>query len=193
MATVTTRYRCPVTPDACPTFPRRGFCPHHEWERLVPERTFLTDEVEDAPAGPTDRPPADPPDTGPAAEAPPGRRGDRTEPAGPPPVRLALVLAGALVPVRDEGGAPTRLGRDAPDCAHVPELSGLDQVSRAHAELSWRAGRLFLTDTGSANGTYVDEQRITGPTQVWPGAHRLRLARDVEVSLVELDAFGAPC
>src|SRR5438094_726906 len=103
MATVTTRYRCPVTPDACPT--------------------------------------------------------------------------------------STRLGRDAPDCSHVPELSALDQISRTHAELTWHFGRLCITDTGSSNGTYVDGERITCRTQIWPGNHRLRLAQDVDVPLVELDEF----
>ncbi|MFF2810410.1 FHA domain-containing protein [Streptomyces sp. NPDC058000] len=185
MATVTTRYRCPVTPDACPTSPRRGFCPVHEWERLVPERTFLAAELEEEAVDPA----GDAVDEPAAGEATGHEAGGATG----PPVRLALVLAGALVPVRDEGGAPTLLGRDAPDCAHVPELSALDQISRAHAELSWHAGRLLLTDTGSANGTYVDDERITGPTQIWPGNHRLRLARDVEVTLVALDEFGAPC
>ncbi|CAO0826179.1 hypothetical protein SMICM17S_12746 [Streptomyces microflavus] len=35
LATVN-RYLCPVAPGECPSSPRRGFCPNHEWERLVP-------------------------------------------------------------------------------------------------------------------------------------------------------------
>ncbi len=102
------------------------------------------------------------------------------------------MLAGALVPVHAEGQGPTRLGRDAPDCAHVPGLAGLDQLSRNHAELAWHAGRLYITDLGSSNGTYVDGLRVTRPAQLWPGSHRLRLAEDVDVAVVELDEYGAP-
>ncbi|MFF2961821.1 FHA domain-containing protein [Streptomyces sp. NPDC057963] len=116
----------------------------------------------------------------------------QTPAQAPAPIRLALVLAGALVPLRSEGERPTPVGRDAPECAHVPGLAGLDQISRRHAELYWRSGHLCIRDTESANGTYVDGERITGPTRLWPGRHRLRLAEDVEVTVVELDEFGAP-
>ncbi|MGW7424929.1 FHA domain-containing protein [Streptomyces sp. NPDC054813] len=246
MATVTTRYRCPVTPDECPSSPRRGFCKVHEWEQLVAERVYVTAEPEDAPGssdpggsgsrseagagapgGSGDRPeagagapgrarvrpevPADRPrarTTRPTADANPRAPRDRT---AAPPTRLqsppasgrgatpapatpclALVLAGALVPVRAEGQGATRLGRDATDCAHVAGLAGLDQLSRNHAELTWHAGRLYITDLGSSNGTYVDGQLVTRPAQLWPGSHRLRLAEDVDVTLVELDEYGAP-
>lgn len=116
-------------------------------------------------------------------------RGAAPAPATP---CLALVLGGALVPVRAEGQGPTQLGRDASDCAHVPGLAGIDQLSRNHAELVWNAGRLYITDLGSSNGTYVDGQPVTRPAQLWPGRHRLRLAEDVDVTLVELDEYGAP-
>ncbi|CAO0827147.1 hypothetical protein SMICM17S_10702 [Streptomyces microflavus] len=105
------------------------------------------------------------------------------------------MLAGALIPVRGAGQDPTRLGREAPDCAHVPGLAALDQVFRAHAELYWHAGRLYVADTDSVNGTYVDGLRISRPAQLWPGGHRLRLADDpegVDVTVVELDEYGAP-
>ncbi|MET9880694.1 FHA domain-containing protein [Actinacidiphila glaucinigra] len=96
------------------------------------------------------------------------------------------------MPVRREGDTATLLGRDAPDCSHVPGLSALDQISRDHAELYWLSGHLFIRDTGSSNGTYVDGERITAPTRLWPGHHRLRLAQDVDVTVVELDEYGAP-
>ncbi|MEU9289730.1 FHA domain-containing protein [Streptomyces sp. NPDC048275] len=313
MTTETTRYRCPVTPDECPSSTRRGFCQTHEWERLVPERVYLVAESEDDAAqtsGPggddsgaagqgsggsgvagsdsdgsgTDARSTDARRGGPARAAGPGRRNqgptapnrestapnrerpapnyestapnrerpaphrDRPassqgdgrrnrppRPAGPttdgphapsgrstpavPPTRLqstptptprprqdtsrraapapaapclALVLAGALIPVRGVDQDPTQLGRDAPECAHVPGLAALDQLSRAHAELHWHAGRLYITDTDSSNGTYVDDELITRPTQLWPGGHRLRLAEDVDVDVVELDEYGAP-
>lgn len=247
MATVTTRYRCPVTPDDCPTSSRRGFCKVHEWEQLVPERVFLTADQTpgtdsgggngadhglahgadnggetDGSAGaaapsartasartaspkPAPRKPASPepaPQAGPANGTrgrPRDTRAGRPRPAAdrqsrprPTAVRIALVLAGALVPIRGAGEEPTRVGRDAPECAHVPGLAGLEQLSRAHAELTWRGDRLYIRDTCSANGTYVDGEEITDAVQLWPGRHRLRLAQDIDVSVVELDEYGAP-
>ncbi|MYV57586.1 FHA domain-containing protein [Streptomyces sp. SID3212] len=105
------------------------------------------------------------------------------------------MLAGSLIPVRGPGQEPTRLGRDTSDCAHVPGLAAFDQISRNHAELSWRAGGLYVTDTGSANGTYVDGKRVDRPVQIWPGVRRFGLAQPpeaVEVTVVELDEYGAP-
>ncbi|MYV52905.1 hypothetical protein GT042_10395, partial [Streptomyces sp. SID3212] len=66
MATVTTRYRCPVSPDECPSSPRGGFCEIHEWEQLVPQRAYLTaespsgDGAAGAAAGPGDGGPETP-------------------------------------------------------------------------------------------------------------------------------------
>jgi pSer/pThr/pTyr-binding forkhead associated (FHA) protein len=42
-------------------------------------------------------------------------------------------------------------------------------VSSRHARLSWQRGHLVLEDLGSANGTYVDGQRITQPTAIQVG------------------------
>ncbi len=226
-----TRYRCPVTPDDCPTSASRGFCAIHEWERLVPERVLISEELngpggsggsdgaperrpgdgggaasgrrqEDAGSGPGS---AHEPAAGGEAERPPrpsGTRPPRPVPTRPPivrptavrapTVRLALVLAGVLVPLRGEGEAPTRLGRDAPDCAHVTGLDLLDQISREHAEFFWESGRLYVRDTCSSNGTFVDGERIEEPARVWPGRHEVRLAQDVDLVVVEIDEFGAP-
>jgi hypothetical protein len=210
MATVTTRYRCPVS-DECPPSQRRGFCPNHVWEQLVPERIYLTAvlaDTADAPvaAGATDV--TDPAGAAGQAAAPaePEARAEapRRVPATPAPAtsqpaltatQLALVLLGALVPVCAADRGRTVLGRDAADCAHVPGLTELDQVSRLHAELHWHGGRLYVTDLGSSNGTFVDGERISRPTQLWPGAHRLQLAQHpeaVDVAVIELDEFGAP-
>jgi hypothetical protein len=216
MAAMSTRYRCPVTPDKCPSSPRRGFCRYHEWEQLVPERVYLTSESDDTtrPVGVgagSDTPAAPTP---PEAEAQPSPR--QPSPRQSPPRQstprqatprqadpglvavtpnLALVLLGALIPVRGAAEGRTRLGRDARDCAHVPGLARLDQISREHAELYWHAGQLYVTDLGSSNGTFVDGERIIRPAQLWPGVHRLELAQPpeaVEVTVVELDEYGAP-
>ena len=44
-----------------------------------------------------------------------------------------------------------------------------DTVSRLHAALFWREGRLYLEDLGSSNGTFVNSQRVTTMRAVSPG------------------------
>ncbi|RSS56523.1 FHA domain-containing protein [Streptomyces sp. WAC01280] len=195
-----TRYRCPVTPDDCPTSESRGFCAVHEWDRLVPERVLISEELNGSgepggldvtPPGEVESPPR-PPWTPPPRPEPKRPPIVRPTPVRSSTVRLALVLAGVLVPLRGEGEAPTRLGRDAPDCAHVTGLDLLDQISREHAEFFWESGQLYVRDTCSSNGTFVDGERIEGHASVWPGSHEVRLAQDVDLVIVEIDEFGAP-
>ena len=42
----------------------------------------------------------------------------------------------------------------------------LDNVSRRHAMIIRRQGRMFVKDLGSTNGTYLDRGKVTGPTPV---------------------------
>lgn len=42
-------------------------------------------------------------------------------------------------------------------------------VSSRHARLSWQRGQMLLEDLGSANGTYVDGQRVTKPVAIQIG------------------------
>lgn len=42
-------------------------------------------------------------------------------------------------------------------------------VSRNHAEISWENGAYWLEDTGSRNGTYVNEKKIAQKTQIVSG------------------------
>ncbi|CAN3978995.1 FHA domain-containing protein [Kitasatospora purpeofusca] len=121
-------------------------------------------------------------------------RRPQPRPARPPAVRLALIVAGVLLPVRAEhrrGGGGLAIGRDEPDCAAVPGLAGLDQLSRHHARLRWIDGALYVEDLRSTNGTFVDGRRIEEPTRIGPG-RRLRFALDLDVQVVEIDEFGAP-
>ena len=53
-------------------------------------------------------------------------------------------------------GGEVRFGR-ADDCDVVLQA---DEVSRHHAKISLRAGKMVLTDLKSLNGTYVNRQRI---------------------------------
>ena len=85
------------------------------------------------------------------------------------------------------------LGRAQPPDAPVDiDLSAQEEenapsVSRRHAELSWEGGRLFIRDLGSANGTYVNGQRLPSPGRGQPGEPRELLAGDeVKVASVAL-------
>jgi hypothetical protein len=43
------------------------------------------------------------------------------------------------------------------------------QVSRYHATVEYDGKNIVLSDRGSSNGTFVNGQRITAPTVIWPG------------------------
>ena len=64
-------------------------------------------------------------------------------------------------------GQKLAIGRDiSSDIAIVDS-----KVSRHHATIISRAGRIFVEDKGSTNGTYIDEDRIEAskPIEVFPG------------------------
>ena len=42
-------------------------------------------------------------------------------------------------------------------------------ASRFHAELKCEGGQVFLSDAGSANGTYLNGQRVSAPMPLRPG------------------------
>ena len=57
------------------------------------------------------------------------------------------------------------IGRD-PGCHRVIDRS---TISGRHARLRRTGNRLLLEDLGSSNGTYVNDHRVDGPTEVRPG------------------------
>ncbi len=57
------------------------------------------------------------------------------------------------------------VGRDVPDGLKIDE----DGVSRRHASLSVENDMLFVEDTGSRNGTFVNGERITAKRHLRPG------------------------
>jgi hypothetical protein len=57
------------------------------------------------------------------------------------------------------GFEPTSIGRHGDNQIILPD----GQVSRHHAEIVMQGGRWLITDLGSANGTYVNGERLTGP------------------------------
>lgn len=61
-------------------------------------------------------------------------------------------------------GATATIGRSADNPIHIPER----HVSREHAVINFRDGIFMITDLGSANGTFVNDKRLTDP---FPLAH----------------------
>ncbi len=56
-------------------------------------------------------------------------------------------------------GATAMIGRSPGNDICVPER----HVSRKHAVINYRDGIFMITDLGSANGTYVNDQKLTDP------------------------------
>src|SRR3954468_21412281 len=73
------------------------------------------------------------------------------------PAQGRHIKIGQELQIGRSAGAEGRLGDD-------PE------ISRQHARISRNAqGQLVVEDLGSTNGTYVNGQRIAGPTPLNPG------------------------
>jgi pSer/pThr/pTyr-binding forkhead associated (FHA) protein len=71
-------------------------------------------------------------------------------------------------------GPQSVLGRDPTASVHLLDA----EVSRRHASLTIDEGRLLVEDLGSSNGTFVDEERIGGEAEVYPGS-QLRVGQTV--------------
>jgi hypothetical protein len=93
-----------------------------------------------------------------------------TTPSGPGPA-LTVRHTGQEFPLTQ---APFTIGRQ-PDCTVV--LAD-PQVSRQHATITFQAGRYIVQDLGSANGTYINERRITAPQALRDG-DQLRLGNTI--------------
>ncbi len=70
------------------------------------------------------------------------------------------------------GFEPVSIGRHSDNTIILPDV----QVSRHHAEIVMQGGRWVISDLGSANGTYVNGQRIPGP-QVLNHGDSIRLGQ----------------
>ena len=76
-----------------------------------------------------------------------------------------------------QGGTVT-LGRQADNQIVIND----SMVSRHHARLEWQGNGYVVHDLGSANGTWVNGQRIQGPTRLSPG-DTLGLSPDIVLGL----------
>ncbi|CAM2809668.1 hypothetical protein BST27_00960 [Mycobacterium intermedium] len=118
---------------------------------------------------------ADPPD--PARAAAPGTV---LEIARPSP-GIDLLVCGRRLTV--ESGRTLLLGRDD-DLETESVFRTAMNVSRRHALLRYQGGRLYVTDTDSSNGTFVNDQRLPAETEyeLRPG-QTLRLGSSVQVEI----------
>jgi hypothetical protein len=116
-----------------------------------------------------------PPTPSPAASpAPPPATSGRGGKSSPRPARLVAVegpSAGTGVAL---SSLPVTIGRAADSTVVLAD----DYVSNHHARLSPHGDDWLVEDTGSTNGTYVDERRITAPTVAAVGT-RIRIGRNV--------------
>jgi DNA-binding winged helix-turn-helix (wHTH) protein len=93
----------------------------------------------------------------------------------PPGGRAAarLLWGDVVLPLRD---GENILGRGELATVRVEALG----VSRRHARVVVAAGRATIEDLGSKNGTYVEERRISGATELRDG-DAIRLSRELLV------------
>jgi ABC-type multidrug transport system ATPase subunit/pSer/pThr/pTyr-binding forkhead associated (FHA) protein len=87
-------------------------------------------------------------------------------------MKLVLVeeRAGQPYPEREFTSEVVKVGRDPIECHLVFDQTDWPMVSRRHAEFQLRDRRCLLVDTNSKFGTFVDSQRIAGPTELRVGA-----------------------
>jgi hypothetical protein len=98
------------------------------------------------------------------------------------PVEIEVVQGDDVQRLEYAGGQPLLIGRD-PACDIVLTIK---KASRRHARIVWEEGRLLVRDDGSANGTHVNDARVT-EAELCPG-DIIRIG-DARISL---DARRAP-
>jgi pSer/pThr/pTyr-binding forkhead associated (FHA) protein len=115
------------------------------------------------------------------AAAPGGRRpprGGTSKPArggGRSGPRALIVTAGALAGTRIAlDGRPIMIGR-ADDSTLVLDD---DYASTRHARISQSGDDWYVEDLGSTNGTYLDRNKVSGPTRV-PIGTPIRIGKTV--------------
>jgi len=82
-----------------------------------------------------------------------------------------------------------KLGRDPQRCQLVFNQSAWPMVSRLHAEIRLEPGRCLLADMKSSQGVFLNGQKLTGPTEVQPGA-RIQLGRGGPLLYVDSIDYG---
>ncbi len=83
-----------------------------------------------------------------------------------------------------------QLVRD-PKCDVVFDPERDEQVSRAHTKICLRDDNFWIGDLGSRDGTYVNNQRVSGPVKLIPG-DIIRLGQDGPEFEFQVDSFPRP-
>lgn len=83
----------------------------------------------------------------------------------PPPGTMALYLSGRASPLIIETQVPFTLGRSVPGNPRptvdlLQYHAGIQGVSRLHAMIRRYEGGYILTDLGSTNGTWLNDERL---------------------------------
>jgi ABC-type multidrug transport system ATPase subunit len=103
-------------------------------------------------------------------------------------ITITEVVGNERVATRQFDQPEVRIGRDPDQCDLVFHQSKWLMVSRLHAKISYRSGKFYVEDLGSRQGTYVNGQRITSPTEVALGA---RIQFGEQGPVVSIDATYA--
>lgn len=108
-----------------------------------------------------------------------------TEPESEPPTPVLVLEDGRRIPIT----APLLLGRDPaprpehPDALVVPVADARRSVSKTHALLLARGGRLLVQDLGSTNGTWL--VRADGRVAEAPSGQPTEVPADARIELGE--------
>ncbi len=114
----------------------------------------------------------------------------QTYPVGPDhPWGRLTPIDDSAAPAIDLARAVTLIGRDPDDDIILHD----DLVSRRHAEARWRAGKAYLLDRGSLNGTRRNAQKVRGVVPLEDGdivqfgvrRYRLSLAAPLDAESLE--------
>ena len=107
---------------------------------------------------------------------------ERAQPAEPRarPARRGKAAPTKLVVMNDSGGkvathrldGTIQIGRAA-SCDIRPDDT---YISQHHARITDRNGAWYVEDMGSTNGTYLNQRRVTSPSEISPG-DRIRLGK----------------
>jgi len=139
-----------------------------------------------------DSPPESEASAAPAADEPQGPDEGPVRSTVAPNERLALRMPWQqLINLPDEGELV--LGRSSPQFHAHPDATAAHQVSRRHARFYRdQQGELYVEDLSSANGTYIDGAAVEGAPSRLGSGQILRLAQDVECTVLRLNEFGEP-
>ena len=109
-----------------------------------------------------------------------------------------VVVSGSAPGAEFEVSTPATLGRGP----EVELTFQHPQISREHCRIEEKEGQLYVADLESLNGTFVNEQKITEATKIFPGdtlaigkltfrLAQLRIPASQSDSWDESDAFAA--